>query len=137
MIDRAHLERLLQINGVSPTDPDEEITSILISARWHQDDVKTALTILRENPQTHEAHIDTIHDIFRSDSKLRPETISALLGVDVQIDPEAIEKSSLPRKIMDEAGLALNIGVVSLSVSLIFLLCAMWFMHMGIFHAAL
>jgi hypothetical protein len=136
-MERSHIEKLLQINGVSPTAPDEEITSILISARWHQDDVKTALTILRENPETHEAHIDTIHDIFRSDSKLRPETISALLGVDVEIDPETLKGQPLSRKIMNEAGIAVNIAVVSLSVSLIFLLCAMWFMHMGIFHAAL
>lgn len=88
MIDRAHIEKVLKINGIKATAPDEEIRSVLISAKWHDDDVETALTVLRENNTTGATHKDTLKNVFNSDKKLSPEAIQSLLGIDVDMSDE-------------------------------------------------
>lgn len=80
MLERSAIEKILVANGVSPTAPDEKIKSILLAAQWVDDDVETALSVLRENSK-HEVRHDTINQVFRSDSKLDPDSISKLLGV--------------------------------------------------------
>lgn len=85
MIDRNRIEKILKINGLSSTSPEEEIRSILISARWEQDDVETALTVLRENKVTGASRVDTLHNVFLSDRRLSPEAIEDLLGIEVEM----------------------------------------------------
>ncbi len=134
MLDRAHIEKLLKLNGVAPTAADEEIKSVLISARWHKDDVETALLILRENLNSHEAHIDTLHKVFRSDEQLDAEMISALLGVDISLTPEALKSDSQMHRARISFGQMVQIGLVSLSASVICLLASMWYLQIGVFH---
>ena len=132
MFERRHVEELLRINGVPLTAPDEQIKSVLISARWHEKDVETAMTVLRENTVSHETHVDTLQKMFRSDDKLRPETISALLGVDI---PQGSLKTSeqLKRRRLT-LGQCMNIAVLSIVLSGACVFGAMWFEHAGIFH---
>lgn len=91
MIDRQHIENLLRMNGLEPTAPDEEIKEILIRARWHEDDVETALVILREDPKSKSSHVDTLHNIFNTNEKLAPDTLNAILGIDVEVN-DVIER---------------------------------------------
>ncbi|MEZ4200095.1 MAG: hypothetical protein R3B69_00595 [Candidatus Paceibacterota bacterium] len=90
MIDRRHIEKILRINGLSPIAEDEEIRSVLISAKWHKDDVETALTVLRENTTTGQAHVDVLHNVFNSDARLSPEAIQSLLGIDVELTSDQV-----------------------------------------------
>lgn len=85
MIDRKQVEIILRANGVPPTAADEQIRSILLSAKWDENQVDTALTVLKENTSSHQTHIDTLHKVFRSDETLSPQEISSLLGIDVNI----------------------------------------------------
>jgi hypothetical protein len=85
MIDPHHIESLLRINGIAKTAPDEQIRSVLLSARFKEDEVETALMILRENTTTKQTRVDGLHKVFRSDEALKPEEISRLLGIDVDI----------------------------------------------------
>ncbi len=135
MIQRAHIENFLKLNGVDMSSPDEEIKSVLLSARWHKDDVETALLVLRENTQNHETHVESLHRVFRSDERLKPETISALLGIDVDIPQDEVNPNSFMRRyhIMSPSQM-MQIGLVSLSVSVIFVMASMWYLEMGIFH---
>jgi hypothetical protein len=137
MLERSHVEKLLKLNGVEPTAPDEEIKSVLISARWHKNDVETALLVLRENTQSHESHVDSLHKVFRSDDQLKPETISALLGVDVSVTREALARNKRGYKPQLSIGQMIQIGLVSFSASVICLLASMWYLKMGVFHATL
>ena len=91
MIDRTHIEHILKLNGISPTADDEEIRSVLISAKWDEDEVETALTVLRENPTTKESRVDTLRNVFQTDARLSPEAIESLLGIDVEMTSEDIE----------------------------------------------
>lgn len=85
MFDRKQLERILTVNGVSPTEPDEVIRELLISARYNNKEVDLALMVLRENTGTHEQTVDSSHKIFRGDSVLSPGDISKLLGIEVNV----------------------------------------------------
>jgi hypothetical protein len=137
MFDRSHIEKLLHLNGVEPTAPEEEIKSVLISARWHKNDVETALLVLRENTQSHETHIDSLHKVFRSDDNLHPETISALLGIDVNIAKDALTQKKYAQKPQLSAPQALQICGVSFAIAIVFILASMWYLEMGVFHVTM
>lgn len=85
MVDKKHVESILKINGLGTASPDEEIRSVLLSARFNKDEVDTALMILRENTKTSETRVDGLHKVFRTDQTLQANEISQLLGIEVQV----------------------------------------------------
>jgi len=88
MFSRAQVEQVLKVNGVAPTATDEQIKSVLLSARWNASDVDTAVIILRENINTHETNTESLHKKFRTDTNLSPTDISHLLGIELNISAE-------------------------------------------------
>jgi len=139
MLERRQVEELLRVNGVKLTAPDEEIKSILISAQWHKDDVETALLILRENIASHETHVDTIHKVFRGDDeRLSPEKITEILGVDMNIPACDVELGTTQKKRRTmSSGQVMQLCLVSLCSSVIFVMASMWFLEMGLFHVTM
>lgn len=134
MIQRKQIEQILRINGVALSAPDEEIKSVLLSARWHEDDIETAIMVLRENKKSHKTHVDTVHKVFHSDDKLSPDAVSSLLGIDMDISSNEINTiSNKQGKLQFNSILVL--ALISLGLSLIFVFAAMWYLKMGLFHA--
>tara|TARA_B100000745_G_scaffold170475_1_gene111677 strand:+ start:4775 stop:5191 length:417 start_codon:yes stop_codon:yes gene_type:complete len=132
MIDRNVVEHLLTVNGVDPSAPDEEIKSLLISAKWHEKDVETALMVLRENKDTHKRRVDSLHKVMRTDERLEPETISALLGIDVDIKKQEVPTGkTYGHMSVKQMGI---VTLVALTLALAFVITAMWYLEMGIFH---
>tara|TARA_B100000745_G_C20147241_1_gene393414 strand:+ start:997 stop:1419 length:423 start_codon:yes stop_codon:yes gene_type:complete len=134
MIDRSVVEHLLTANGVDPSAPDEEIKSLLISAKWHASDVETALMVLRENSSTHKRRVDSLHKVMRSDENLDPQTISALLGIDVDIKQTNVPTGKTYNQMTVKQMTV--VALVALTLALTFVITAMWYMEMGIFHIA-
>lgn len=98
MIDKNQVENLLRANGIAPSAKDEEIRSLLLSAKWTENDVDTALMVLKENTSTKVTHIDTLHKVFHSDQRLSPQEITDLLGIkttltDHDLKDEDVEQS--------------------------------------------
>ena len=92
MIDKRNVEAFLKVNGIPPTAKDEEIRSVLLSARWNNNEVDTALMVLKENTKSNETHVDTLHKVFNSDDRLSSSEISKLLGIDVNLsDHEGLD----------------------------------------------
>ena len=133
MIERAHVEKFLQLNGVSPSAPDEEIKSILISASWHADDIKTAIMVLRENRQSNESRVDSVHKVFHTDDKLKPEMVSSLLGIETGITSDEIALRRQARNGLTGAEI-LRLMTISLTLSMLSILFAMWYFEVGFFH---
>jgi hypothetical protein len=104
MIEKQHIESFLKANGVKPTASDEEIRSVLISARWENKEIDTALIVLKENLISHETHVDTLHKVFNTDSRLNSAEISALLGIHVTIAPEDVTTSVTEKRHQIEQG---------------------------------
>lgn len=133
MLDRTFIEKMLKANGVPATAPDEEIRSILLAANWQQEDVSSALVVLRQNKETAETKVDVSEDIFRSDSRLSPEAISRLLGIDVEVTRQNSTAQS-SRHYPSALFQAVEIGLVTLVLAAgVFVFC-MWFWKWGIFH---
>jgi len=132
MINKAIVEQYLKANGVSVDAPDDDIKSILFSAKWHAEDIHTALMVLRENPKTREQHVDTLQKVFHSDNRLEPETISALLGIEVNI--QSAEARAKARSSVDAQPFVI-VALFALGMSGLFLLTAMWYLKTGFFFA--
>lgn len=90
MIDKNQIENILRANGIAPSAKDEEIRSLLLSAKWTKNDVDTALMVLKENTATKMTHIDTLHKVFHSDQRLSPQEITDLLGIKTTLTDEDI-----------------------------------------------
>ena len=58
MIEKRSVEAFLKVNGIPATAKDEEIRSVLLSARWNNNEVDTALMVLKENVLSNETHVD-------------------------------------------------------------------------------
>jgi hypothetical protein len=86
MLQRNQIEMILRVNGVKLDSPDEEIRSLLMSASFKNDDIDTAIMILRENKRTHTTTVDGLHKVFRSDQRLNSNEVSSLLGIDVDVE---------------------------------------------------
>lgn len=91
MLNRKTIERILIANGISPSAPDEEIRSVLLAAKWIDDDVEMALSVMREN-QTHSVREDTVKNVFHSDEKLDSTAVSQLLAI--TLDTNLFNKTS-------------------------------------------
>jgi hypothetical protein len=134
MLERSQIEKLLRLNGVAISAPEDEIKSVLISARWHETDVETAMLVLRENKKNHETHVDSMHKIFQSDSSLDSGTISSLLGIDVDLFKDSIDNKNHHSFLNQKFGQFFQIVMVSVCISALFLFASMWYLHIGIFH---
>lgn len=131
MINRDHIESILKINGVAPGSPDEQIRSVLMSARYSKDEVDTAIMVLRENIKTKTTRVDGLHKIFRTDESLRPEEISQLLGIEVNID-QTLNARSKSKELSGIQYMFVWISSVVLAVSGI--LFYMYLYKIGFFH---
>jgi hypothetical protein len=131
MTDRRHIESILKVNGISPTAPDEEIKSVLMSARFNNDEVDAAMMILRENVKTNETRVDGLHKVFRTDAALQPGEVSRLLGIDIDVIDEHSRRSD-PRRFS-----FLELVLLSLASSLLAIVCLLMYMYsegIGWFH---
>lgn len=133
MIDRGHIEQILKLNGLSATAPDEEIRSVLISARWNKEDVETAITVLRENTTTHKSRVDTLHDVFLTDKALSPEAIHSLLGIDVEVNSSELHSLRNSRRNLYRWQL-LSIFLIALFLAFSSILAMMYMQELGPFH---
>ena len=131
MLQKKDIETILKINGVSVGAPDEEIRSVLLSARYNNDDVDTAIMVLRENTKTHQTRVDGLHKIFRSDEGLKPAEISALLGIEVEVGEVTIDRN----KNREMSYLQTTIvSLLAAGLALAGVFAAMYFYEVGAFH---
>jgi hypothetical protein len=137
MFEKSHIEKFLRINGVPPDAPDDVIKSVLISAQWHEEDVEAAVLVLRENPKSHETRVDSLHKVFRSDDRLRPETISSLLGIEMDLTSKDIDIRRKRSRQTLRPKQMVQMALISLILSLIFVFAAMWYLKTGLFHQTL
>lgn len=136
MIDRKNIEQILRLNGLSETAPDEEIRSVLISARWNKEDVETAITVLRENIKTHESRVDKLHDVFFADRALSPEAIHSLLGIDVEVNSSELATLRSHRRNVYHLQL-ISIFVFSILIALGSIVAMLYWQQVGPFHPSL
>lgn len=131
MVQKQDIEKILKINGVSPSANDEEIRSVLLSARYNNDEVDTAIMVLRENMKTHQTRVEGLHKVFRSDEALNASEISALLGIEVEVsDMPQQRRHSREMSTLQSA----LVVVMAVALSLLGIFGAMYYYKVGVFH---
>ncbi len=131
MFDKRHIESILKINGLANSSPDEEIRSVLLSARFNNDEVETAMMVLRENTKTNETHVDGLHKVFRTDQALKPSEISQLLGIDVNLE------TPMERQLNERRYSILHVFLLWATSMIIAVTAVMFYMYthdIGLFH---
>lgn len=131
MINKEQVEKLLKAHGLSATAKDEEIRSVLLSAQYKEDEIDSAVMVLRRNIHTNATRVDGLHKVFRSDDTLNSQEISALLGVDVNLEHH-VKAGANARKLDGVAGFLVVVFSIFIAVTL--LLVYMHAMQFGIFH---
>lgn len=131
MMQKQDIEKILKINGVSAAAPDEEIRSVLLSARYNNDEVDTAIMVLRENMKTHQTRVEGLHKVFRSDEALNASEISALLGIEVTVNDVVVDKRRGREMSTLQTALVVVVAVV---LALFGVVGAMYYYQVGIFH---
>lgn len=131
MINRRQIESILKVNGVAATSPDEEIRSVLLSARYNKDEVDTAIMVLRENGVTNKTRVDGLHRVFRTNDTLSPHEISSLLGIEVDV-PEALDVENKSQTISGSQHVM--VWILSTLSALCAVLLYMYLNKFGLFH---
>jgi hypothetical protein len=134
MMKREQIESVLKINGVEPTSADEEIRSVLLSARYSKDEVDTAIMVLREDTKTKKTRVDGLHKVFRTNEGLRPDEISQLLGIEVNLNRRVPDDTSELNRM--SALQNVIIWVLSALIAVLGLVFYMYIYKVGIFHSS-
>lgn len=132
MISRENIEKVLRLNGIEPGAQDEEIKSVLLSARFNKDEVDTAIMVLRQNVHTNRTRVDGLHKVFQTDQTLNAKEISDLLGIDVALNDHPVLAGRKARQFTMVSQILLII--ISVSLALTMLLMFMYFTEVGLFH---
>lgn len=133
MINRTQIESILKINGVTSGSPDDKIRSVLLSARYNKDEVDTAIMVLRENVKTNRTRVDGLHKIFRTEEALKPDEISQLLGIDVEISKSLVPQS----KGRDLSSFQyILVWVLSVALGVGGIILYMYLHNVGVFHSS-
>ncbi len=133
MFDRKHLERILKINGASVSASDDEIRVVLRSAHYGDDEIVSALTVLRggADPSTTGSGI---HKLMHTDQVLSSKEISRLLGIDVVLPVTKRRRlhalTEMPTNVQRFVIVLLSIVVAITGLGL-----AMYLLEFGVFHA--
>lgn len=140
MIEKRNLEVFLKVNGLPPTAKDEEIKEVLLSARWNNNEVDTALMVLRANVDTETTHVDTLHKVFNTNSRLNSAEISTLLGIDVVLTSDDVNdvhlKQIRTQKYLTFSIFLLTLVIVTLSVSYLMFIEKAGFFHINTHESA-
>lgn len=132
MLKKEQIEAILRANGINSSSPDEEIRSILLSARFDKGEVDAALMVLKENTKTNLTRVDGLHKVFRSDMGLSPDEVSSLLGINMEIE------DFTERRLREEKRIAWLQAIITVVIAIILafsgVLGAMYIYKVGVFH---
>ena len=139
--DKTFLSSFLKINGVSTDSSDGQITAVLRDASWTDEEIKTALQIIRGDLLDTGIVAVTKHDttLFRNDLDFSSRQLSKLLAVDVIVDPRLIhdrETGKLVQKRRKQQEIMLWFIILLLSMLIAFLVgwILLFTMKIGPYH---
>lgn len=92
-MNKKEIETILKINGFDNSTPEDQIKTVLLSARYSADEVDAAIIMLKRSPDTGAETVSGLHKVFYADKRLRPSEISSLLGVDLDLETPISRRS--------------------------------------------
>lgn len=120
MFDKRFIERFLRLNNVDLTASEEEIRAVMHEARWAEDDVAAAIALVKGDTKSEQAFIERIKEkTFRPDMDWSSHKLSSLLGIDVVVDPHAIQTQSPTHTQVVDVGKKLLLGICTIGTAVI------------------
>lgn len=127
-IEQLHL--LLRVNGLSAESTDEEIRSVLISASFNETDIEQALFFLR-NDSVKTSNLEGLNKIFRTSTTLDSAEISKLLGIEVELNDESVQKQKASSESLMQDFVVIFLACI---IALSGVLLVMFIYEVGIFY---
>ncbi len=126
--DRAFINNILKVNGISADASDGDVRSVLEDARWTEEEIKVALFILRGDVDDSGIVALTKHDaaLFRPEINIGSKGLSQLLGVDVIVDPSLIKSDTKKHAAHSQIREELAIWTIIILLSIILALVVAW-----------
>lgn len=98
MMNKDHIDNFLKVNHISTSTEEKKLKEALLYAKWSEKDVEIAMMTMRDKQDKGDAKakqkIDVQHQMFRGDTRLAPEAISSLLGIDVTLNRESLREQA-------------------------------------------
>jgi hypothetical protein len=135
MFDRIHIERVLKINGVDVTASDEEVRAVLLGARYSEQEVETAIAVLRSSTESGVKGTESLNKLIRTDSSLNAKEISKLLGIDIAL-PHASSRSTKTSERSMSIGHHVVIWSLAIIITILGIGLSMYALEFGFFHPA-
>jgi hypothetical protein len=134
MLDKHFLQSFLRVN-TSERMSDAEVREVLIKAGWGEHEIAAGLALLRNKAMP----VEESKQSFRPDLEFSSEQLSALLGVDISIDPHALTERQAaaqalsPREVAAQAALVIGVIVLSLGLAIGGGIFALFMLELGPF----
>lgn len=120
MFDKRFIERFLRLNNVDLTASEEEIRAVMHEARWADNDVAAAIALIKGDTKSEQALSERIKEkTFRPDMDWSSNKLSSLLGIDVIVDPQAIQTHPPTRAQVVDFGKKLLLGICAIATAAI------------------
>ena len=133
MLQKGHIQSILKINGITPDSSESEVREVLSGARYNEDEINAAVTMLKNGTEPSVSNLDGLHKVFRSSDGLKPNEISNLLSIDIGIND--LNKPQTTKSSTD-----LNEPIVftfaTVIISAVGLIVAMYIYNIDILHIA-
>jgi len=131
MFERNQLETILKINGVSVNASPEEIKDILLSASYNNQEIETAINILKETTAPNPVKFTDLQKVFLTADSLKPAEISALLGIEVKIGNVQVTHRKNGEMTTGES---MAVVIFSIIIAISGVTIGMYFYEVGLFH---
>ncbi len=123
---------LLRINGIADGASDKDIKAVLTDARYTNDEIESALFLLKQKGEEVEIRTDGLQKVFYTDKHLAPSEVSGLLGVNIDVSDVFQPKKILTRELSLQQ--MVTIIVVASLLGVIGVAYFMFTNNIGIFH---
>ena len=121
---------------IPPNASATEVRAHLRQQGWHASDIERVVIAFTDPESTTQPPGDALHLLMRTDARLRPETLSALLGVSCDISSVEIDPATYARPRVTWWRF-LVIFVVGAILAVMVLGAIMWVTNSGLFHPSL
>lgn len=137
MIRKDYIKKILKINGLSERSNEDDIRSVLLYAKC--ENVDHAIEALRDAQIGQNDDICGLQkapakcNVLLADKRLSPDMIKNLLGVDMEISYEELERARAARRSVSTIQIA-SIFIISFLLALITICLLMWYYEVAFFH---
>jgi hypothetical protein len=131
MYSKKDIETVLRINGVDPTSPVATISAVLKEAGYTDTQIEDSLSVLSGRSDGVDRSNPAAQNLLRTEQPLKPQDISGLLGIDINISTIISAKDKRKDLSTSQVFLVIFLSIFSAVAAV---LISMYLNDVGFFH---